>query len=80
MNIKEKAKMYKKQNGDKDATAKDLLWYLVGKQDDIEKRMTSVEHRIVSINTTHRNMYKFIVIFIPTCVAGIVTLVHYFLG
>ena len=80
MNIKEKAKMYKKQNGDKDATAKELLWYLVGRQDDLEKRMVLVEGVLVSVTTTHRNMYKFIVIFIPTCVAGIVTLVHYFLG
>jgi len=80
MNIKEKAKMYKKQNGDKDATAKELLWYLVGKQDDIEKRMGKVETRIVAINTIHRNIYTFVIIFVPTCVAVTATLIHYFSG
>ena len=68
MDIKEKAKHYKAMNGDKDATMKDMLWYLVGKCDELDDRLIAVE-----------TVHKMLLWFVPICVGLVAIGVNYFL-
>lgn len=43
MGIKKEAEEYRKLNGNENLTNKELLWYMIGKFDNFEKRITRTE-------------------------------------
>lgn len=43
MKIIERAKKLKRENGNKYVKNNDLLWYLIGRMDDMEKRVSRTE-------------------------------------
>jgi hypothetical protein len=49
MDIKEKASMYK--NGNKDVTQKDLLFYIIGRLDELEGKLESYDKEVAKVKT-----------------------------
>ena len=49
--IKKVAEDYKEQNGNKNITTKELLWYVIKRLDDMDKRDAEQDNRISKVET-----------------------------
>jgi len=64
MKITEVVKKLKKENGNEYIKNNDLLWYLISRLDDMEKRVSRTE-----------SMQKIMLWIIPICMAGITVII-----
>ena len=51
MDIKERAEALKKLNGNKQVSNKDLLFYIIGRVDDLEDKLESYDKEVAKVKT-----------------------------
>lgn len=51
LGIKEKAKKVKNQNGNSSITQKDLLFYIIGRLDDLEDELSKDREEVIKVKT-----------------------------
>jgi hypothetical protein len=56
MDIKKKADEYKKLNGNCAVTQKELLFYIIGRLDDIEDKLATEKYEVTRIKTQIKMM------------------------
>ena len=67
MDIKERAEALKKLNGNKQVSNKDLLFYIIGRVDDLEDKLELYDKEVTKIKTQVRIFWIVLPISLGLC-------------
>ena len=67
MDIKERAEALKKLNGNKQVSNKDLLFYIIGRVDDLEDKLELYDKEVTKIKTQVKIFWIVLLISLGLC-------------